>query len=295
MEIEIKLLLPPQLAPQRLSDWQWPVALTEVAELRLGNRYFDTPDQALRQQDMGLRIRRHGEQRELTLKTAGQVRGGVHARPEYNLPIDSDKPDLHRFPDGLFSPAQLQAWPSQLAAIFATDFVRQRALLQQGDLQLEVALDYGHVVAQGQQEPIAELELELIHGEVAALMPLVAALMHQQPLRLGLDSKAARGYRLAGIQAPAAVQQQWSADAAGVLQAWQRNEERLLAGEASALPPLLRVWQQALPWLTPELAAWLQASMETVRDSAALLACLAQPQYGLAQLQLLTQTLRQAK
>ncbi|WP_051201939.1 inorganic triphosphatase [Ferrimonas senticii] len=288
MEIEIKLLLPSHEAAHTLTQWQWPNPLTEVSRQLLTNRYFDTAEQDLRKRDMGLRIRQRNGQRELTLKTAGREIGGLHARPEYNIACDSDQPDLRLFPAGIFHEAELAELNSKLITSFSTDFERQQANLSVAGVSLELALDYGWVIAADKRQAIAELELELIDGEAKALLPLVEQLMLQQPLRLGLDSKAARGYRLAGLQPPAAVQQQWDATPEGVLAAWQRNEERLLAGELSALEPLLQLLGEAQAWQEVAASQWLSAAAQALTDAPQTLPRLiAQRQYGLCQLALL--------
>ena len=64
---------------------------------QLSNCYFDTPDLNLRQHDMGLRVRRNNNHIEQTIKTAGQVVGGLHSRPEYNVDIESEQPILRFF------------------------------------------------------------------------------------------------------------------------------------------------------------------------------------------------------
>ncbi|WP_298441494.1 CYTH domain-containing protein [uncultured Ferrimonas sp.] len=291
MEIEIKLLLAPTGAYKRVCDWQLPSQLQQQRTDLLGNIYFDTPAQTLRKLDMGLRIRRRGTQREMTLKTAGKVCGGLHARPEYNVDVAAERPDLSLFESGLFSPAEVARLNAELVPLFATDFERQQGVLQIADATVELALDQGSISAEGAELTIAELELELIEGEAKALLPLVATLMQQQPLRLGLDSKAARGYRLAQLQAPAAIATRWPASADGVLSAWQRNEERLLAGEIAALAPLLQLWQQAQHWLDGSEQQWLAQAQQQLQcgdnGSEALARLLQQPQYGLCQLALL--------
>lgn len=40
---------------------------------------------------MGLRIRQEDQELTLTLKTNGKVVGGLHSRPEYNLPLTEKK------------------------------------------------------------------------------------------------------------------------------------------------------------------------------------------------------------
>ena len=72
------------------------------------NSYFDTPDMAFRKLDFGLRTRTYKTATETsseqTIKTSGQVVGGLHKRPEYNVNINSNQPELSLFPDDI--------WPS---------------------------------------------------------------------------------------------------------------------------------------------------------------------------------------
>ena len=55
---------------------------------QLLNIYYETADNWLRRHDMGLRIRGDRERYEMTLKIAGRVVGGLHQRPEYNIPLE---------------------------------------------------------------------------------------------------------------------------------------------------------------------------------------------------------------
>ncbi len=52
-----------------------------VANNTLTNCYFDTKELSFRKHDFGLRVRSKNEQREQTIKTAGQTIGGLHKRP----------------------------------------------------------------------------------------------------------------------------------------------------------------------------------------------------------------------
>ncbi|MGS0725588.1 CYTH domain-containing protein, partial [Shewanella sp. 0m-11] len=62
---------------------------------KLTNAYFDTNALTLRKWDMGLRIRGINQHLEQTIKTKGQVVGGIHSRPEYNVDIDQKFPQLN--------------------------------------------------------------------------------------------------------------------------------------------------------------------------------------------------------
>ncbi|SHI22934.1 CYTH domain-containing protein [Ferrimonas marina] len=285
MEIEIKLLPPVgQALPSLDALAQW-LPIGSGQRMTLGNCYFDTPELALRHLDMGLRVRRQGEAREQTIKTASKGVGGLHARGEYNVAITQDWPDLALFPPELWSKATRQALQAALVAQFDTDFERQAVTLEWQGSRVELVRDSGWIRAGDRREAIAELELELVEGEAEVLLALTERLMSALPLRLGLDSKAARGYRLAGLQPQAAPMTQWATPGQQLV-AWQRNEACLLAGIEEALAPLRQLWQELGE--QAELA-WL-AQVE-LTDAAALASLQQHNDYGLCQLRLLRQAL----
>ncbi len=167
---------------------------------QLGNCYFDTPDLNLRKHDMGLRIREKDGMLEQTIKTAGKVVGGLHQRPEFNIPITEKQPDLSLFPDEIWASTQTyQNIQSQLVSLFTTDFERQIWLINtaRGGV-VEVVFDLGEVSSNGLVDPICEIELELIRGDVSELFDLAELFLTELDLRPGLKSKAARGYGLWG-------------------------------------------------------------------------------------------------
>ncbi|HIF9168894.1 TPA: CYTH domain-containing protein [Photobacterium damselae] len=197
-EIELKFFVFPEFSTQLLTKISEMKILQQSSRL-LGNVYFDTPDQQLRQHDIGLRVRRFDDVFVQTLKTAGRVVAGLHQRPEYNVEITGQEPDLSlhpqdAWPEGL----DIAALQQQLCPLFSTDFERQQWLVAMADgSQIEVAFDQGQVSANGKSEPICEVELELKSGQTDALFTLARELCAQGGMRLGNLSKAARGYRLA--------------------------------------------------------------------------------------------------
>jgi len=70
--------------------------------------------------------------------------------------------------------------------------------------------DTGLIVAGDRQEPIAEMELELLDGAPADLFELARTLQAKATLTLAFESKAERGYRLAGHDGVAALKAQTS-------------------------------------------------------------------------------------
>lgn len=174
---------------------------------QLGNVYFDTPTLALRQLEMGLRIRRCDQFAEQTIKCRGQVVGGLHSRPEYNTPISGDRPRLAAFPADIWPTlSERDAIEQQLVPQFRTDFLRHDWQITFAGAQIELAWDQGEIVGSQGRAVINELELELKSGDTAALFALAQRLAHLGGLRLGAQSKAQRGYQLAGLGKPLALQ-----------------------------------------------------------------------------------------
>ena len=89
---------------------------------------------------------------------------------------------------------------------FVTDIQRtSRTLELDGGTIVEVALDEGLIRSGNATEPVHELELELKDGSIGPLYHLALELLSALPLRIGVEAKAARGYRLAAGRPPAAV------------------------------------------------------------------------------------------
>ncbi|WP_440874441.1 CYTH domain-containing protein [Thalassotalea sp. PLHSN55] len=170
----------------------------EHSEKTLSNCYFDTPDQVLRQHDMGLRIRTAGGKHEQTIKTAGKVIGGLHQRPEFNINVESTFPELSLFPNHIWLTSQdVDAIQQNLISLFSTDFTRQIWLvtLANGSV-VEMAFDQGEIKASGDTETLCEVELELVTGSHSDLFELATLLFAHLSIRPGIKSKAARGYAL---------------------------------------------------------------------------------------------------
>lgn len=204
-EIELKLVLPaadPDTIAAQLAAVPLLADLASTQQ-RLRNIYYDTPEQALRQQKAALRLRsvRQGKGRARwlqTLKTAGQAVGTLSQRGEWEAPVRS----------GQLDPVVLQgtAWPTldpdgrllpQLAPCFETEATRTLRLYSADDgSHIEVALDIGHVRAGEQQIALYELELELLKGTPDALFALAEHIAQHLPLLPATLSKVERGWRL---------------------------------------------------------------------------------------------------
>ena len=177
-EIEIKLLVDAahrQALCQLLDNHSNRVGRSSRV---LANSYFDTPGQQLRQWQMGLRVRSRDGQHEQTIKTAGREVGGLHQRPEYNLPVSEPWPQLHAFDAGIWpADADLNTLQTALSPLFITTFERQLWVLEfDDDSAVEVAFDQGEISANGRTEAICEVEFELLRGSADHLFDLAAAL-----------------------------------------------------------------------------------------------------------------------
>ena len=176
--------------------------VTEFQDNTLKNSYFDTAEQTLRSFDFGLRIRTAKDFQEQTIKLAGQEIGGLYQRPEHSVQVNQDWPDLRLFPSEIWPEAtDVGLLQNSLQKLFTTDFHRRtwKVELKPGSV-IEVAYDIGFIEANGQTEPINEVELEIISGDVDSLFELAEQLsMNRSGWLLGSASKAQRGYRLAGL------------------------------------------------------------------------------------------------
>lgn len=236
--------------------------VTERQDQQLENIYFDTPEQALRGLDCGLRIRSFRGLHEQTVKMAGQAIGGLHQRPEYTLPCNDNWPDLHAFPASIW-PADTNVGLLQqsLMTLFQSNFHRRTWKVALADDSLiEVAYDIGFIDANGQQEAINEVELEIISGSVEHLFALAKLLVTRPGWQLGCASKAQRGYRLAGLSAEPDVRRMGFVPVT--------PEQTVEQGLITALEFSLRHWQfhEQLYMQQPSIGALLQ-----LRSAASLI------------------------
>ncbi|WP_368884540.1 inorganic triphosphatase [Providencia vermicola] len=196
--IEVELKLAAQTAAiEPVRQFLSTLAHQHIEPKKLTNIYFDSEDRLLRQWDMGLRIRGCDGHYEMTIKIAGQVIGGLHQRPEYNVDIDVPELNLAAFPTEIWPEGtDTQQLQSQLHILFSTHFMREKWLVTFEDSEIEIVFDQGEISAGARELPIQEFELELKQGFVADVLNLAKKLADIDGLRLSSASKAARGYSL---------------------------------------------------------------------------------------------------
>jgi inorganic triphosphatase YgiF len=211
-----------------------PPGTGEIVSLRA--TYFDTPDHRLRDGGFSLRVRREGARHVQTLKHRGA--GGLFERDEWESEIEG--PELDRALLAGTPIADLAAHAT-LAPAFTIEVERLLQVREHGGARIEISLDLGRILAAGREEPVAELELERLDGDGAALFDLARALQAQAPLTPLFESKAERGYRLAGHDGVAALKARAAPLVADtpVGEAFQRVTREALvqiAGNARLLP-----------------------------------------------------------
>ena len=193
-EVELKLAVPEGSANALAEHLAARMEANETVRRHQVTTYFDTPDQALADKGISLRVRIDEGRRVQTLK--GKPGQGVAAdRNEWEWPVEQDKPDL-----GLLRQTPLgHALPSKpvLEPVFATEIDRTvRIMKLDGDVVVEAAYDEGLIRAGSASQTVRELELELRAGERAPLYRLALTLHDVAPMTVETESKAARGHRL---------------------------------------------------------------------------------------------------
>lgn len=291
-EIELKLHLTDKAADAIQASEVLPGKPKPVAQQSV---YFDTPDRALAGAGLSLRIREAKGKRIQTVKQADHGAAGVFARPEWNQPVDGDRPVLD---EATPVAATLGDRLPALGPVFSVSTRRQTWTLDEGEARVEVVIDRGEIVAADRRSPVCECELELVSGPPEALFTLARRLAGVAPVRLGVLTKSERGYRLTG-PLPLAVKAEDVAIGPGMTaaEAFQRivlsclrqfrlNEDLVLATRAPE--PLhqarvaLRRLRSALTIFRPMLAAsgaalredlrWLAGTLGEARDLDVLLA-----------------------
>lgn len=190
-EQELKLAIAGQGARDALLSLQ---VLGEPSEPEhLAATYFDTADRLLAKNGISLRIRREGGKLIQTIKSSGKSGSGLFDRQEEERKVDRMVPALEA---GEPVASLLAGKGAELGPVFKVEVDRTMWRLADGDCRIEVALDVGFAIAGDARRPISEIELELRSGDVACLFELAGKLSRSIPVRLGILTKAERGWML---------------------------------------------------------------------------------------------------
>ena len=209
-EVELKLELDPREAA-RLSE----TSLIRGVEGRteaLSTVYFDTERFDLRSAGLSLRVRQMDGRRIQTIKSQGGAAAGLFDRSEWEQEIDGDRPDLAAATGtALESVLDVSGVRDGIRPIFTIRVDRVTYPLSGEACAAELTLDQGNVEAEGRTSALCELELELKRGQAPDLFAIARSLGDEIPLRLGIRTKAERGYDLVLNQPPKVVKAKSSA------------------------------------------------------------------------------------
>lgn len=211
------------------------VGTGQGAAQSLVSTYFDTPDLALQQAGVALRVRATPSEHLQTIKGVGkgQAAGGARQvwESRYSGAFDFSAVDAGKLR------ALLDAQKSALQPVFTTSFERRSWRIHVSrKIAILVTLDSGEISAGERVLPISEVTLELLQGKPEDLLDFAIALTTLLPLVPYRLSKAERAYQLCQNQpmlphkaAPSLLSnKQSSAEAfqtlaAQCMQMWQAN------------------------------------------------------------------------
>lgn len=201
-EIEMKLRVPdPETLEKVLSDPELTQYMKDAYEhRRMRSTYYDTADGALSSRKWTLRLRDEGGCLVAAFKTANTSDDmGFFTRSEWQCMVDNIEDAIPMLIDQ-GAPRELKSLlkGQTLIATCGADFQRTAACLYMDDgVRLEIAGDLGYLFAGDNQEPICELELELLYGDAGSLPPLCSQLVSIYGLTEEKKSKYERAKALA--------------------------------------------------------------------------------------------------
>lgn len=168
---------------------------SETKTRHLVSTYFDTPDFALRDAGYSLRIRRSGQSRIQTVKADGIAAAGLFVRAEWEQAIKGDWPRFDETNNPLTHRIGVEIL-DRIGALFVTDIERITQVVHLKGTVVNLDIDNGEIRAGGRTEAICEIELELVSGAPQPLFEFARRISKVTPLRIGVRSKAERGYNL---------------------------------------------------------------------------------------------------
>lgn len=203
-EIELKFAIAPAVAMELLLGADLLGARKrKLRQTSFEAVYFDTPRYRLRRFGVDFRIKRTDRQLVQTVKypsaSGDQAGGGVLSRVENQVEVADFVPDLEAARPALSGlKGGLDA--ADLSPLFSTFGTRTLFQVKWLGSEIEVSVDDGSYLAMRGRErrmPMQELELELVSGEVDALLDFAERLNDRFPVRQTLFSKSDFGYHLA--------------------------------------------------------------------------------------------------
>jgi inorganic triphosphatase YgiF len=178
-EIEFKLATSKHGLHQALAlPWLKKQVSDSSRRQELTSVYFDNDDFALREHGVSLRVRKSGAQRLQTIKANSTA---LIAREEWETEIDRDQPKLELARGTALAPLLTPKLTEQLRPVFETRVERVVIPLHINGSDMELAFDQGHVATVDAKLDLAEIEIELKHGDPSKPRGLIKARIGYTP------------------------------------------------------------------------------------------------------------------
>ena len=205
LELELKLKVPDKYAAQRLCEDSDILLYAQepLREMRMEAIYYDTSSHALTQRKWSLRIRREDERLVATFKCnrPGKVEKGLFFRDEWQCEISAGENPLlvaeRLVEEG--APRELLEIleNAELEERCRIRYLRRLAVLRlPKGLTCEFSLDDGMIYADGKEQEMLEMELEVLYGDEEQAVALCAAWASRYGLTYEYASKYERALRL---------------------------------------------------------------------------------------------------
>ncbi|MCR5803459.1 MAG: CYTH domain-containing protein [Clostridia bacterium] len=195
------------------ADWFYNICMEHEKQeaVKLSSTYYDTRDRRMTSRGGSIRVRNisdsdeEEETYEHTIKLGGKVDNGLHQRYEWNVKTFSKSFSKEEFLDGISrsedpSDILMEALDGitedNLEPLCKTKFNRTVYTLGYGDSLMEACFDVGKLSAGDKSEPICELELELISGDVVDLMDMANYIVSKTNAEFSNYSKFKRCLKL---------------------------------------------------------------------------------------------------
>lgn len=159
--------------------------------------YYETEAGDLRRAGFSLRIRRSGDRYVQTAKHKPDSSAGMFERSEWESAVPGFELDFDALAGTPLAGLLTEKRRSKLVPLIRTEVHRTSWMIARGQTQVELTLDEGEIEAGRATVPVDELELELWRGPPSVLFAIADELANILPLRLGVLSKAERGFALA--------------------------------------------------------------------------------------------------
>ena len=142
-EVELKLAVPPSVLRKAMhARWLAKAAAEQANRQHLTSIYFDTPDFALRNHGVTLRVRKSDTANLQTIKATGT---DIIQRDEWEDEIDGDRPKLSLARQTALAPLLSDDVEKDLRPVFETIVERVVMPLRFGRSDIELAFDRGRI------------------------------------------------------------------------------------------------------------------------------------------------------